>query len=94
MTFPLLLVLSRIGRELRGTGLSVVSPRSLDQEYPELLRVVLNSNNVPVLFSRDNATSFGWFSESTATDYNLQFRFYTVLNSPLDVQTLSIPQEN
>ena len=87
---------SQLVENLEGLGLSVISPRSLDQEYPELSASCFELEECPTtLLSRDNATLLLVGSvESTATDYNLQFRFYgRTSTSPLDVQTLSIPQE-
>ena len=81
---------------LEDLGLSVVGPRSLDIEYPELSGSCFELEECPgTLLSRDNATLLLVGSvESTATDYNLQFRFYgRTSTSPLDVQTISIPQE-
>ena len=80
---------------LEGLGLSVVAPRVLDQEYPELSASCYELEECSnTLLARDNATLLLVGSvESTATDYNLQFRFYgRTSSSPLDVQTISIPQ--
>lgn len=80
---------------LEGLGLSVISPRVLDQEYPELSASCYELEECSsTLLARENATLLLVGSvESTATDYNLQFRFYgRTSSSPLDVQTISIPQ--
>ncbi len=82
---------------LEDLGLSVVSPRILDQEYPEMSASCFDLEDCSTsLLGRDNATLLLVGSvESTATDYNLQFRFYgRTSSSPLDVQTLSIPQSD
>lgn len=80
---------------LEGLGLSVVTPRDLDQDYPELSASCYDLEECPTtLLGRDNATLLLVGSvETTATEYNLQFRFYgRTSTSPLDVQTFSIPQ--
>jgi len=82
-------------QSLEDLGLSVIAPRVLDQDYPELSASCFELEECSgTLLSRDNATLLLVGSvESTATDYNLQFRFYgRTSSSPLDVQTLSIPQ--
>jgi hypothetical protein len=83
-------------QNLEGLGLSVVGPRTLDQEYPELASSCFELEICPsVMLQRDASTLLLVGSvETTATQYNLQVRFYgRTSTSPLDVQTFQIPKD-
>jgi hypothetical protein len=82
--------------QLEGLGLSVVRPAVLDRNYPELASSCFELEECPsTLLQKDNATLLIVGSvETTASEYNLQVRFYgRTSSSPLDIQTFRIEKE-